>query len=158
MTVLDDVATYVVANTTHTLGGTTGTLAKAVMLDTQPDTVAVLYETGGLGSVQSFSTSNPVTIEYEQPSFQLISRSTSYVVAENAADTVYALLDGLGLTTLGASTYLSIDAQQRPFSLGRDDSERFLISVNFQSKRRRPLGSAMSVGDSFDASFDASFS
>ena len=56
MTVLDDVATYLVAQTTLTVGNTTGTLQKAVMLDEYSNTVAVLYETGGLPSVHSFST------------------------------------------------------------------------------------------------------
>ena len=137
MTVLDDVATYLVAQTTLTVGNTTGTLQKAVMLDEYSNTVSVLYETGGLPSVHSFSTANPVTVVYDQPSFQLIARSTSYVTASSAARLVHDTLDGLGLTALGATTYLSVDAQQRPFPIGRDDSERHLISVNFQAKRRR---------------------
>jgi len=138
MTVLDDVATYLVAQTTLTVGNTTGTLQKAVMLDEYSNTVAVLYETGGLGSVHSFSTSNPVAVVYDQPSFQLIARSTSYITASSAARLVHDTLDGLGKTALStASKYLSVDAQQRPFPIGRDDSERHLISVNFQAKRLR---------------------
>ena len=137
--ILDDVATWLAANSTLlSVGGTTGTLTKAVMLDSQPDTVATLLETGGLPTVQAFSTgTNNTQVVYERPNLQLLSRSTSYVTARNVAETVYTLLDGYTgtLPTSTGTRYLSVDAIQAPFSLGRDENERYLVSVNFQIRK-----------------------
>ena len=134
MTMLDAVATYLVANTTLTVGGTAGTLAKAIMLDTQPDTVAVLYETGGTGSEYVFST-GATEVVYEEPNLQLISRSTTYSKARSVAETVYTKLDGLSETVMSSVRYLDIEAMQSPFSIGRDEQERYLVSVNFRVKK-----------------------
>ena len=134
--ILDAVATYLVSKTTLTVGGTTGTLAKAVMLDTQPDTVAVLYETGGAGGEHAFSTSTgTVTRIYERVNMQVLSRSTTYTQARTVAETIYTTLDGLGETTMSSVRYLSFDAIQPPFSIGRDEQERHLVSVNFRIKK-----------------------
>jgi len=134
--ILDDVATYLVAQTTLTVGGTTGTLGKAIMLDTEPDTIAVLFETGGGASEYAFSTSTgTVAVVYEQPNLQLLSRSTTYTQARTVAETVYTTLNGLGTTTMTGTRYLSVDAVQSPFSIGRDDNERYLVSVNFRVKK-----------------------
>ncbi len=136
MTLLDSVATYLVAQTTLTLGSTSGTLAKAVMLDTQPNTVAVLYETGGAGSEYAFSTSTgTVNVVYEQPNLQLLSRSTTYTKARSVAETVYTTLNGLGTTTMSGTRYLDFEAIQSPFSIGRDSQERHLVSVNFRVRK-----------------------
>ncbi len=132
MTILDELATYLVANTTLTVGGTTGTLTKAIMRDSQPDTVASLFETGGLPSRQAFSTGTNTDIVWERPSVQLLSRSLSYQTARAAAEAVYQALDGLGETTMSGTRWGSVDAIQAPFSLGRDENERYLVSVNFQ--------------------------
>jgi len=136
MTLLDAVATYLVANTTLTVGGTTGTLAKAQMLDTQPDTVAVLYETGGAASEYAFSTSTgQAQVIYERPNLQLLSRSATYQTARTVAETVYTTLDGLGDMTMSGTRYLDVDAVQAPFSIGRDKQERELVSVNFRIRK-----------------------
>lgn len=133
---LDAVATYLTSNTTLTVGGTTGTLAKAVMTDSQPDTVAVLYEQPGGASEYSFSTSTgTVGVVYEQPNLQCLTRSATYTVARAAAQTVYTALNGLGETTMSGVRFLSIEAIQSPFSLGRDSNERYLVSVNFRVKK-----------------------
>ena len=133
---LDPVATYLVANTTLTVGGTTGTLAKAVMSDSQPDTVTVLYEQPGAGAEYSFSTSTgTVAVVYEQPNLQALSRAATYTVARAAAQTVYTTLNGLGDTTMSGVRFLSIEAIQAPFSVGRDKQDRYLVSVNFRVKK-----------------------
>ncbi len=134
--ILDAVATYLVTNTTLTVGGTSGTLAKAVMSDSQPDTIAVLYEQGGGPSEYSFSTSTgTVAVVYEQPNLQCLSRSVSYQTARTAAQTVYTALNGLGDTTMSGVRFLSVEAIQPPFSVGRDKQDRYLVSVNFRVKK-----------------------
>ena len=137
---LDDVATYLAANSTAlSVGGTTGSLSKAQMLDTQPDTLVALFETGGLASVFTFSTTTgSVTRQYEQPGLQVLSRSTSYQTARNNAETVHTLLDGLNDTKLPTSTgvrYLEIVANQAPFYTGPDGNGRFIISTNYAVKK-----------------------
>ena len=41
------------------------------------------------------------------------------------------LLDGLSERTINATRYSYVEATQVPFSLGRDDSERSMLAVNF---------------------------
>ncbi len=134
--ILDAVATYLVANTTLTVGGTTGTLAKTVMSDAQPDTVAVLYETAGAGSEYAFSTSTgSAAVVFERANMQLLSRSTAYTKARSVAETVYTTLDGLGDVTMSGVRFLDIDAVQPPFGIGRDGQDRELVSVNFRIRK-----------------------
>ena len=134
---LDDIATYLDAQSTvlKKLSGTTGNLSKAFMGDAAPtpDTIVTLYETGGSGPVHVFTTGGQ-TRWYEQPTLQALSRSTSYRTARNNAEIVFTKLDGTANTLLPTSTgifYLSIDAIQSPFSIGRDENGRHLVSVNF---------------------------
>jgi len=151
MTLLDELANYLVAATTLTVGGTTGTLTKAIMRDSQPDTVASLFETGGLPSMQAFSTGGNTEVVYERPSVQLLSRSTSYETARGVAQNVYLQLDGLKTVEMTGTRWLSVDAIQPPFSIGRDKNERYLVSVNFQARKQVSL-------DSFDEqAFDGGF-
>lgn len=134
MAFLDDIADLIVANTTgFTVGGTTGNLAKAAMLDTQPDTVTVLYETAGPASVFAFSTSNMTDEVQRYPRFQTLSRSTSYPVAQAAAQAIFDAVNGLSNSTVNGTLYDSIMAIQTPFAVGRDDSDRFLVSCNYDT-------------------------
>ena len=135
MTLLDEIAAYLVTNTTLSMGGTTGTLAKAKMLDDQPDTVAVLYEQPGLWTAYAMSTGAAADRVYEQPILQCLARSTSYQVARDSAQVVFDALDGLSNTTMSSVTYLSVEAVQSPFGIGRDKNDRELVSVNFHVKK-----------------------
>lgn len=143
MALLDDVATYLAAQSTAftILSGTAGNLGKSVLLDAGavPDTVTSLYETAGVGNEYVFSTSTgTASVANERPSFQLLSRSTSYVTARNRAQTAYTILDGLAGKNLPTSTgtrYLEITANQAPFFLQRDENERFIVAVNFSCRK-----------------------
>ena len=135
---LDDVVTYLDAQsaTFAKLSASGGNLSKAFMPDASPapDTLVTLYETGGLAPVHVFSTGG-TTRYFEQPGLQLISRSTSYATARTNAEAAYIILDsvaGQGLPTSSGISYLSIDAVQSPFSLGRDGNDRYLVGCNFQ--------------------------
>ena len=137
MPLLLEVGTYLEANSTaFSLGKSTGTLQLSIMTDSMPNTVVSLFETGGSPSAQAFSTGAGAAIVYEQPSLQALSRSTSYVTARENAGRVYDILDGLSNTTMTSVRYLSVDADQAPFSIGRDDNERHLVSVNFSIKKQ----------------------
>ena len=135
---LDDVVTYLDAESTALakLSGSAGNLSKAFMGDASPtpDTMVTLYETGGSSPIHVFTTGTQTRL-HEQPGLQAISRSTSYVTARNNAEVVFVKLDGLANTLLPTATggihYVSIDAVQSPFSIGRDGNDRHLVSVNF---------------------------
>lgn len=138
MPILAELGAYIETNSTATfkLGGSTGNLQLSIMDDTMPNTVVVLYETGGSGTAYTFSTGAGVARAYEQPTIQVLSRSTSYQTARNNAGNIYDLLDGLSNTTMTGVTYLSIEAAQPPFSIGRDENNRHRVSVNFNIRKQ----------------------
>lgn len=138
---LDDIATYLAAQSTAftVFSGSAGNLAKSIALDVSPapNTVTVLYETPGTAPGFSFSTAANATVEYESPTLQILSRSTSYETARDRAQTAYTTLNGLA-ATLPTSTgvrYLSIAAAQPPFLLQRDEHDRYIVAVNFNVQK-----------------------
>lgn len=133
---LDDIATYLAAQSTSLSVGAAGNLVKAINLDapTVPNTIVALYEQAGVFNQYAMSTSTgTVSVVYESPRLQAISRSTSYQTARTNAQTVYTILDGLSknLPTSSGTRYLSVEAVQAPFALGRDGNDRHIVSVNF---------------------------
>ena len=81
MPLLDDIATFLDAQSTAftLLSGTSGDLAKTIMLDhpAVSDTIAVLYETGGSPNEYTFSTSTGTArVAIEKTSLQMLSRSS----------------------------------------------------------------------------------
>lgn len=127
--ILNDIAIHLEDNSTLTLGVD---LTLAFMPD-NPNTVTTIYETGGAGPLNAFSTGGGTRI-YEQPSIQIITRSTSYETARNIQETVFVVLDGVNNQTVpstGSIHYGSIDAVQSPFLINRDSNNRFKVGVNF---------------------------
>ena len=120
-----------------TLGGTSGNTAKQIMLDDTiaPNTVTVLYETGGGPNEYTFSTSTGTArVAFERPGLQILSRSTLYATARTRAETAYTILDGLSGRSLPTATginYLEITAVQAPFFTGRDENDRYIVSTNY---------------------------
>ena len=138
--ILDDIATYIAAQSTafSVFSGTTGNLGKALMLDkVHLGTMTSLYETAGFPNLYAFSTTNKAARVAELPRIQALSRSTSYQTARNNIDVIYQLLDGFSgpLPTSTGTEYLSIEAVQPPFSAGRDENDRWILSVNFDTWR-----------------------
>ena len=139
MPLLDDIATFLDAQSTAftLLSGTAGNLAKSIMLDHSAvdDTIAVLYETGGSPNEYTFSTSTGTArVAFEKPSLQMLSRSSDYQTARSQAQVAYTILDGLAgrnLPTATGTRYLEITAVQAPFTIGPDDNDRPIVSVNF---------------------------
>jgi len=100
-----------------------------------PDTATLVREYGGRPPQHTFGSTTP---EWEAPRIQVLCRSKSYDTARDNAETIYRLLDNVSNQTLTPSTsatgtrYLKIDAQQSPFSLGRDDNDRAIIGCNYE--------------------------
>jgi hypothetical protein len=141
MSVVDDIVAFLAAQSTAftILSGTAGNLAKQIMFDHDhwPDTVTSVYETAGSANEYTFSTSTGrANVEFERPSFQILSRSTSYATARTRAQTAYTLLDGLAdrsLPTATGTRYLEITAVQAPFVSGRDENDRYIVSTNYDT-------------------------
>ncbi len=133
MPVLDDIAVKLVADVAGfgKFSGTTGNVGRGINLDTiAPDTFVSLYDTQGFESSFTFSTSSTVSVAFEQPGLQILSRSVSYVTARDNAVLAHQVLDGFS-GTLSGTRYLSITAAQTPFFIGRDANDRPMFSVNF---------------------------
>ena len=143
MPLLDDIATFLDAQSTAftLLSGTSGDLAKQIMLDHSAvsDTIAVLYETAGVANDYTFSTSSfSARVAMERPSFQILSRSTAYQTARDRAQTAYTILDGLAgrsLPTATGTLYQEIVAVQAPFFLQRDDNDCFIVAANYNVRK-----------------------
>lgn len=128
--ILDDVGTYLAANSTRLTVGVN--LTKSLMPDT-PNTVTTLFETGGFSPLHAFTTGSQ-TRYYERPGLMVHSRSTDYQTVRDTMETVFTLLDGYNNAALPTATgvhYASIDASQSPFLTHRDKNDRFVMSVNF---------------------------
>jgi hypothetical protein len=118
-----------------TTGGVTTSIFKS-FLPEQPDNALVLTETAGQGPIHAMST-GPGNAQLEIAGLQVIRRSTSYQTARLEMQTVMDLLDGLTERTINSTRYSYVEARQVPFSMGRDESERSLVSVNFLAYKTR---------------------
>ncbi len=128
--IIDDIAQYLETNSTRLTVGVN--LTKSFMPE-NPNTVTTVFETGGAGPLNAFSTGGTNRF-YEQPGIMIHSRSTSYETVRAVMEDVFTILDGVNNTPFPTSTgthYGSIDAVQSPFQIGRDKNDRFLLSINF---------------------------
>lgn len=139
MAFLDEIARYIDKNSTTLTLATN--LWKSWIPDKAPATSVLVLERGGIAPSRGLgSTSGPV---FETPSVQVLSRSTSYQTARANAETIYRLLDKVANQTLyptsststGGTYYVSIDALQSPFPIGRDGSGAHQVSVNFLARK-----------------------
>ena len=146
MPLLTDILTYLDAqdSTLKKLSGTgsTGNLVLTELPDRTgvPDTIMALYETGGMAPHWAFGSTSPV---YETAGLQIISRSSLYATAHDRAHIAYKILGGIRnqyLPSTSASTkclYLDCNPDQPPFSIGKDENGRWLISCNFTVRKER---------------------
>lgn len=125
---LDEIGTYLAANSIGTLGTN---LFKGLLPDL-PDACVALYETGGLEPIRAMR-SAPGQPVASRPRLQVVCRNTQYeyAAARAKAQAIYVLLEGLGDTTLSGTRYLWIGAVQEPFLMGRDDAGRVQVAQNF---------------------------
>jgi hypothetical protein len=109
--------------------GTVATDICVGFLPAAPDTVTVLFSTGG-----------PVPdarLGYDWPTFQVRTRGTNPRTAYDRLAAVYGLLHGLHAVTLG-DIYLvdCVALQSAPVALGRDDAGRHEYTLNFRARVR----------------------
>lgn len=128
---LDDIATLL-----QTAGvGTIGTSLFKSQMPATPDTAVALLEYGGL-SAEHHMAAGPglqrVTIE--QPSLQVLCRSTDYPTARTKADVAYKALDGYS-GVIGGVRYGYISARQSPYLIQRDQNDRVWIGFSCLIKK-----------------------
>ncbi len=110
-------------------GGITETIYRGFMPERGDDVFQIL-ETGGLEPIRAMSGVPGNAVE-EAAGFQLTRRSPSYDRARIGMNAAFKLLDGEGDKTINGVSYKWIAARQSPFALGRDESDRTLITCNF---------------------------
>lgn len=126
-TVLDDLGTFL-----QTAG--VGTLATDLFLGImpgEPDTCVALIESPGDDpvSVMTRTASKPPV---ERPSISILCRGAKddHNAPRVEAESIYAVIHNVVDNTLSGTRYLSIEARQPPFSIGRDENGRSLIGFN----------------------------
>ena len=101
-----------------------------------PDKTVALIQTQGYAPEAS--------VEIDKPSFQVLTRgesvmqtSTAYQVAEAKAYQVHTTLHAITPGAYSSRQYPGIWAEQTPFFLGFDESDRPVFSQNFRTMRSR---------------------
>ena len=144
---LDDVATYIAASTSHGLTVATsagGNLYKVPLPVAAPSGLcASIVEYGGAPGIRVMSTGSLNAPIFENVTFQVMVRdnSTDFQAARNTVESVYCALDGLARTRLDGTTsgpiYDWIEAQHQPYFLSYDENGRPRFVVNFSARKER---------------------
>lgn len=110
--------------------GTCGPI-KVGNMDEQPNILGVIFPYGGQASVGQFGV---VGVGYEKPSIQFMFRGEpgDFEGPMTRARAAYGAVTSIQPGTLsgGTSEYLTVIAQQPPFSLGQDKNRRYEIVFN----------------------------
>lgn len=98
----------------------------------QPDTSVAIFESGGAGAMYTYD-----GLELENPTLQIISRSSAYQTARDNAEHIYGVLSAVTNQTIaktsagGTTLYVTISPLQSPSDIGQDASERSLVTSNY---------------------------
>lgn len=110
--------------------GTLGNL-RIGMMPASPNSIGVINTYGGLASERRFGV---VGVGYEKPSIQIMFRGEpeDYASPMAKARIAYLALAGIepGTIMIGSAEYLTVNPQQPPYSLGKDNSLRYEIVFN----------------------------
>lgn len=120
---LDDIADLLSS------GGITTTTYKGFMPE-QPDDAIQLVAAGGFPAVHAMASSAGLAVE-ERPTVQITRRSRVLNRAIAEMNYIWKMLDGLGDRSINGTAYKWISAQQSPFQMGRDESNREMVACNF---------------------------
>lgn len=111
--------------------GTVATDIFVGFLPSSPDTLTVVYSTGGPPP--------DARLGYDNPTFQVRTRGPNPRAAYDRAAAAYALLHGLHDITLGSTLLIDcIALQSSPVSIGRDEDGRFEYTQNYRARIRNP--------------------
>jgi hypothetical protein len=91
---------------------------------TTPDNVFTLYSTGGFAPDAKYS--------YDRPTMMVRVRDFDYETGFALAKSIKDALHGLNNITEGGTRYIGIWAMNDVNSLGKDDNNRFIFTVNFR--------------------------
>jgi hypothetical protein len=97
-----------------------------------PDNVITLYDTGGRRPSLTY---NDGEAAYKYNTLQIMVRNNDYKAGYDIADQIYAYLNKTSHILQNGSYYSVIIANNEPELIGRDDSDRFLLSMNFEVQR-----------------------
>lgn len=125
MATLLDIATYI---DTELASLTLGTNLFIGRMPDTPDNCVTLYEYGGSVPDNTMGTSAP---SLENPSIQVAVRSTTYAGAVTTIRSIWDKLEAVVDEDLSGTRYNRISANQSPFPLDRDTSDRILFVQNF---------------------------
>lgn len=74
----------------------------------------------------------------EAPHVQVMVRNTARATARSKAQAIYALLDGLGPTTLSGTLYHRVESLDgEPHSIGQDQNGRWRFVMNLRCRKAR---------------------
>lgn len=136
MPAINEVATYIVAQSTRYALGDSST-AVPLYMNKLPaevaDTAVTIMDSGGSAPLYTHNG----TFALERPTIQVITRSSGYQTARDHAEHIYQLLAGVTnvsiskTTSTGVTSYLTITPLQSPSDMGQDAEERPLVTCNF---------------------------
>lgn len=130
MGILDDIGTHL----DSTVGALTlGTNLFLSRLPDDPDTCVAVFEYSGDAPMSTMGGDGFPPIE--QPRIQLLTRAAGYSTAHDLASTCWVALEQVLNETLTSTTYLRVAANQSPFPLERDTSDRVIFAQNFRVQR-----------------------
>jgi len=114
--------------------GTLGTIIVGEV-PAKPDAIGVIAEYGGRAGERQFGQKG---IYYEKPSFQVLFRGDPHDYDTPMQKCLVAMryLAQLQAITLNGVEFLTVDPQQNPFSLGKDENNRYEIVCNFWTEKR----------------------
>ena len=124
MAVLEDLGTYIAAQTSLTLGTDLfqGRMPEA------PDACVAIYDSGGgLAPERAFGSAG---LQYESPSVMVHCRAATRATAKTNADAVFTALGKVMAESLSSTVYHMIRPQQSPTFLEWDDNDRAIYTFN----------------------------
>ena len=92
-------------------------------LAAEPDTAICITPTAGLAPDAKHY--------YNNTGIQIRTRAGAYTTAQDLAYRIFGILQSVGNTTVSGVYITDIQAQQDPFSLGRDEQNRHGFAQNF---------------------------
>jgi hypothetical protein len=99
-------------------------------LPDSPDDCLAVIITPGLAGVDTFTGDG---ILVEQPGLQILARGANYSTAETLARSAFDSLVAITNEAVDGTQWLRCaPVQSEPFSIGRDDRDRAILSCNFE--------------------------
>lgn|SRR5574341_1913696 len=135
MPLLEAVATYLASvgeGTVKTSSPQTGTpwlIYKGGAVPGDNADAITLSETPGNAPIDEMGATVGAVVA-EEPGLQVIARHLDYSQARAKAESLWGKLHKLGETVLSGTRYLYVRAQQSPFPIGRDSSNRWMVGFN----------------------------